>query len=60
VTARGLRPIAFLLAMLGFGLRLDTTWQGTAAALLLGAAVIAVAALRPIRARSFVPRDDQG
>src|SRR4029450_2820190 len=47
VRGRGLRPVAFLLAMLGLGLRLDTAWQGTATALLVLAAVLIAAALRP-------------
>jgi hypothetical protein len=59
VTGRGLRPVAFLAAMLGFGLRLDTAWQGTAMALLVLAAVLAAGALRPTRAGAFVPGDDR-
>ena len=34
MTGRGWRPLAFLLAMLGFGLRLDTGWQWTGRLLL--------------------------
>lgn len=60
MTGRGLRPVAFLIAMLGFGLRLDTGWQGTATALLVLAAVLAVAALRPTPPGAFVPGDDRG
>jgi hypothetical protein len=59
VTGRGLRPVAFLVAMLGFGLRLDTAWQGTATALLGLAAVLAAAALRPTRPGASVPGDDR-
>jgi hypothetical protein len=51
--------VAFLAAMLGFGLRLDTAWQGTAMALLVLAAVLAAGALRPTRAGAFVPGDDR-
>ena len=51
----GLRPIAFLLAMLGFGLRLDTTWQGAAAALLAVAAVLGALGLRPAPRASVPP-----
>lgn len=36
-----LGPVGFLLAMLGFGLRLDTDWQGTAWVLLVAGAVAA-------------------
>jgi hypothetical protein len=59
MTGRGLRPIAFLLAMVGFGVRLDTAWQGTGAALLVVAAVLAAAGLRPMGTRPFVPEDDR-
>jgi hypothetical protein len=43
VTARELRPAAFLLLMLGFGLRLDSSWQWTADVMLALGAVLAVA-----------------
>jgi hypothetical protein len=52
--------VAFLIAMLGFGLRLDTGWQSTAAALLVLAAVLAVGGLRPTPPGAFVPGDDRG
>jgi hypothetical protein len=35
------RPLGFLLLMLGFGLRLDTAWQGLAWVLLVAGAVVA-------------------
>jgi hypothetical protein len=35
------RPLGFLLLMLGFGLRLDTPWQGLAWLLLAGGAAVA-------------------
>jgi len=54
VTGRGWRPFAFLLAMLGFGLRLDTDWQRAGAALLVAAAVVGVATGRPTRPGAFV------
>jgi hypothetical protein len=58
VTAPGvLRPLGFLLVMLGFGLRLDSTWQGTAWLLLLGGAVVAGLGLRGGRGAAFVPED---
>ena len=49
MTGRGLRPVAFLIAMLGFGLRLDTRWQGTAMALLAVAVVLGALSLRSAR-----------
>jgi hypothetical protein len=60
VTGRGLRPVAFLVAMLGFGLRLDTAWRGTGTVLLALAAVLAVAAFRPNTPPPFVPDHDRG
>ena len=39
------RPVGFLLLMVGFGLRLDTEWQGTAWALLLAGAAACGAGL---------------
>ena len=57
--ARGLRPVAFLVAMLGFGLRLDTGWRGTGTALLAVAAVLAALAFRPKTPPPFVPEDDR-
>ena len=58
MTARGLRPVTFLAAMLGFGLRLDTAWQGTAMALLAVAVVLGALALRPAP-RAFVAPDER-
>lgn len=58
MTASGvLRPVGFLLLMLGFGLRLDSDWQGTAWLLLGAGAVAAVAGLVRGRADAFVPAD---
>jgi hypothetical protein len=54
----GLRPVAFFVAMLGFGLRLDTSWQGTATTFLAIAAVLGALALRP-PPRAFVPPDER-
>ena len=34
------RPAGFLLLMVGFGLRLDTPWQGLASVCLLGGAAV--------------------
>lgn len=57
MTAAALRPVAFLLLMLGFGFRLDSTWQVPAAVLLVVGAVLA--ALGSITGRSaFVPPGD--
>jgi len=47
-------PLAFLVLMLGFGLRLDSTWQGLARVVLAAGAVAAAVALR----RAFVPPPD--
>jgi len=58
MTGRGLRPVAFLVAMLGFGLRVDTRWQGTAIALLAVAVVLGALALRPAP-RAFVAPDER-
>ena len=58
MTGRGWRPLAFLLAMLGFGLRLDTDWQGTGAALLVAAVALGVAAGRPTGPGAFVGGND--
>jgi hypothetical protein len=60
MTGRGMRPVAFLVAMLGFGVRLDTRWRGTGTALLAVAAVLAVLAFRPKTWRPFVSHDDRG
>ncbi|HJW68286.1 MAG TPA: hypothetical protein VJ829_02910 [Candidatus Binatia bacterium] len=51
--------MAFLVAMLGFGLRLETRWRGTGTALLAAAAVLAVLAFRPKTGPPFVPDDDR-
>jgi hypothetical protein len=40
-----LRPLGFFLMMLGFGLRLESTWQGVGLVLLLGGGAAAVAGL---------------
>jgi hypothetical protein len=58
MTGPGLRPVAFLVAMLGFGLRLDTSWQGAATTLLAIAAVLGALALRPPQ-RAFVAPDER-
>jgi hypothetical protein len=50
VTAHELRPLAFLLLMVGFGLRLDSSWQWTANATLVAGAVLAVAGRRGVHA----------
>jgi hypothetical protein len=36
-----LRPLGFFMLMVGFGLRLDTAWQGLAALLILAGGVVA-------------------
>jgi len=51
--------VAFLVAMLGFGLRLDTRWRGTGTAVLAVAAALAVLAFRPRTWRPFVSHDDR-
>jgi hypothetical protein len=52
--AGALRPLGFFLTMLGFGLRLDTTWQRLGVVLLVaGGAAAAVGLLR--RGGAFVP-----
>jgi hypothetical protein len=51
------RPLAFLLLMLAFGLRLDSTWQLTADLLFVVGAVVAGVGLAAERA-AFVPPDD--
>jgi hypothetical protein len=64
VTAAGAfwRPFGFLLLMIGFGLRLDTDWQGVAGVFLTlgaGGGLLGLLALvrRPIP-RAFVARGD--
>ncbi|HJQ84921.1 MAG TPA: hypothetical protein VKA21_12640 [Candidatus Binatia bacterium] len=44
-----LGPLGFVLLMLGFGLRLDSSWQGTAWVLLAGGAICAGLAAWPDR-----------
>jgi hypothetical protein len=51
------RPLGFLLLMLGFGLRLDSTWQVLADLLLLGGMVLSGVGLAVARS-AFVPPDD--
>ena len=60
MNAGGWRPLGFVLLMLGFGLRLDSDWQGLAWLLLVGGAVAGGAGLlglrrRPDGERAFVP-----
>ena len=56
------RPLGFFLLMLGFGLRLETPWQGVAWILLVAGGVIALLGLVELRAREHttasVPRHD--
>ncbi|MCW5891853.1 MAG: hypothetical protein KIT14_15120 [bacterium] len=52
-----LRPVGFLLLMLGFGLRLDSSWQGTAWLLLAAGAATAGLGLWRGRAAAFVPEE---
>ena len=53
------RPLGFLVLMLGFGLRLDSEWQGVASALLGFGAVAGGAGLWALRREAaggaFVP-----
>ena len=59
MTPGGWRPLGFLLLMLGFGLRLDSEWQGLASALLGLGAVAGGAGLWALRREAvggaFVP-----
>jgi hypothetical protein len=60
VNAGGWRPLGFVLLMLGFGLRLDSDWQGLAWLLLVAGAVAGGAGLLglrrpPDREHAFVP-----
>ena len=50
MTAGVWRPLGFLLLMLGFGLRLDSEWQGVASAL-LGFGAVAGGAFVPPASR---------
>ena len=58
------RPLGFLLLMLGFGLRLDSDWQGLATGLLTCGAVAAGAGLWALRRDAddgaFVPPAGRG
>jgi len=49
-----LRPLGFFSMMLGFGLRLDSTWQGLGLVLVLGGAAAAAAGLLRLGG-AFVP-----
>ncbi len=51
-----LRPLGFLLLMLGFGLRLDSAWQTLAAVLLVAGAGLGGLGLWRGRAAAFVPQ----
>ena len=57
------RPVGFLMLMLGFGLRLDTGWQGVAWLVLLAGAGLSVAGLwslsRGSVAATFVSPDSK-
>lgn len=58
MTAPGvLRPFGFLLLMLGFGLRLDSSWQTLATLLLLAGAGLGGLGLWQGRRAAFVPQD---
>ena len=52
-----LRPLGFFLMMLGFGLRLESTWQGLGFGLLLVGGAAAAAGL--LQARAFIPPDGE-
>ena len=52
------RPLAFLVLMVGFGLRLDTTWQRLAGVLIVGGALggaVGLWRLAQRRGGAFVP-----
>lgn len=53
-----LRPLGFLLLVLGLGLRLDSAWQVSAA--LVIAVGAAMAGLGLLAGRAFVPPDREG
>ena len=55
-----LRPVGLLLLMLGFGLRLDSPWQGLAAVLILAGAALGAAGLWPLVRRASVPPGGEG
>jgi hypothetical protein len=52
-----LRPVGFLLLMLGFGLRLDSAWQTLAVLLLVAGAGLGGLGLWQGRGAAFVPKD---
>lgn len=52
-----LRPLGFFVTMLGFGLRLESTWQGLGFLLVVVGGAIGVAGL--LQARAFVPPDGE-
>jgi hypothetical protein len=57
-----LRPLGFLVLMIGLGLRLDTGWQATAWLLMVGgAAALGLGLVRaePPGARAFVAADEE-
>lgn len=58
------RPLGFLLLMLGFGLRLDSQWEGLATGLLVCGAVAAARGLWTLGggadASAFVPPESGG
>jgi hypothetical protein len=45
MSAGEMRPLGFFLAMIGFGLRLETAWQGLGLVLVVGGGAVAVAGL---------------
>ena len=59
MTAGVWRPLGFLILMLGFGLRLDSEWQGVAGVLLAAGAAAGGAGLWALRrdtaGETFVP-----
>lgn len=59
------RPLGFVLLMLGFGVRLDTGWQGIAWVLLVAGGVAAAVGLWGLaheggRSAAFVPPTGKG
>jgi hypothetical protein len=65
VSAGTWRPLGFLLLMVGFGLRLDTGWQGAAWVFLLGGAASVALGFRDLarggaEAGAFVPPRGKG
>ena len=54
------RPLGFFILMIGFGLRLDTAWQGLATLLILAGALagtVGLGLLARRRAGAFVPAE---